>query len=873
VSRLEGVLGETLAAVVARSARRPALTLAVALLLALGSLFYASGNLGVMSDTDELFDSSLPFRRLRIEIEEALPARRDALLVVIDAPSDILAEQVAQRLVERLRAEPERFAAVWSPGVGDFFDRNGLLYLERSDLEELTDTLASVQPFIAEVQRDPSLRGVLGPLTKVVERSNAPNFGDVELVPVFDGLASVVRDARRLRSHPDAFGDLIVGASTARGSPRSFLIVSPVIDYQSFVPGGAAVDRLREIFAEEALEPLGVRARITGDLALKVEELVVVRGQAATAGIASFLSVALILWLALGSIRLIAGSIAMLLAGLSWTAGFAALAVGHLNIISVAFAVLFIGLAVDFSIHFCLRYQELRVSGVDHEEALLETSRGVGGSLALCAATTAVGFYAFVPTGYRGVSELGVISGTGMLLALVSNMTVLPAVLSLGLREPGGVASARSWRLALPTWPVRHPVQVCAVAVVLAALAAGLAPRLRFDANPLNVRDPTTESLQTFQELIEGGDINPWSIEVLAPDLDSARELALELEKLPSVESAATLASYVPDDQREKLLLVEDLALFLVVPALESLAMPSPEQEREALRSFQSAVQALADDPSRPALAPVARRLTAEVDAFLTTSEEQPEAISALQGALVDSLRARLDRLERALAAREVGLADLPSDLRSRMQTEGGRSLVEVLPAGDLTDDAAVDRFVREVRSVTDRATGASVYMFESARAIVAALQQALVTAALLIAVLLWVLWRSARASLLALSPLLLAALLTAAACVLIGLPINFADVIVVPLLLGIGVDSAIHLVHRHRGHEGAADSLLETSTPRAILWSALTTIASFGSLAFATHLGMATLGQLLTLGVAITLGCNLFVLPALLVLADRSRR
>ena len=649
--------------------------------------------------------------------------------------------------------------------------------------------------------------------------------------------------------------------------------MKPVLDHGDFVPGGVAVERLRTLFDELGFADAGIRARVTGDLALKAEEFASVERQARVAGLVSFLLVSTLLWLALGSWRLILASIATLVLGFGWTIGFAALAVGHMNLISVTFIVLFIGLGIDFCIHFSMRYQELRGRGVAHAGALSETTRGVGGSLMLCAVTTAIGFSAFVPTAYLGVAELGLISGVGMLLALLASLTVLPAALSLGdVAAPLPKAPAR--RLGLPRWPLRAPRAVVAVGIVLGATGAATLPHLVVDANPLRVRDPGTESVSTFEELIRDESVNPWSIDVLLGDAAAAERLAQELNALPSVREARTLAGYVPGRQPEKLALVEDLALVLGEPG-PVLPPPDVAENLAAMGRVRERLAALeAEGTGR--LAAVAARLGPELDRFLADSGGDARALEALRVGMVEAIVDRIERLDRALQAGPVTASDLPAELRERMVSADGRALVEVLPREDLNDDDALERFVSDVRALAPEATGASVYMLEASRAIVDALLQALATALVLVSAVLLLLWRNLREPAAVLAPLALAVLATVGLSVASGLAINFADVIVIPLILGIGVDSGIHLVHRHRDRAREPDAsvgdLLATSTPRAILWSAASTVGSFLSLAFATHLGMASLGQLLTVGVAMTVVANLIFLPALLAWMDRGR-
>jgi hopanoid biosynthesis associated RND transporter like protein HpnN len=407
---------------------------------------------------------------------------------------------------------------------------------------------------------------------------------------------------------------------------------------------------------------------------------------------------------------------------------------------------------------------------------------------------------------------------------------------------------------------------------VLGLGALWLAPRWHFDASPLRVRDPGSDAVRTFQELIEGGDVNPYSIDVVAPDLRRARTLAAELAALPTVERAETLADFVPSAQEAKLAILEDANL-LLGPALRTdpVAPPAPSESLEAIRSFRDALHRVRFDDAL--VAEAAMRLDAALERFLAGVDgEDDAALAALEADLVGSVRRGIDRLREALGTGSVRMADLPARLRERLLARDGRARVEVHPRFDLNDDDALRRFVREVSGVAPNATGTAVYLFESGREVLHALRQAFAGAFVLVVLLLWWLWRSVRDAALAIAPLLLAALFTAATSVAVGLPLNFADVIVLPLLLGIGVDSGIHLVQRHRSEGDSAAALLRSSTSRAVLWSALTTIASFGTLGFASHRGMSSLGQLLTLGVALTLACNLLVLPAALALLERRR-
>jgi hopanoid biosynthesis associated RND transporter like protein HpnN len=642
------------------------------------------------------------------------------------------------------------------------------------------------------------------------------------------------------------------------------VIVKPQIDYTEFLPAREAIARLRAIVGELRIEETtGARVRITGDPALETEDFTAANDHAMFAGVASFLLVSAILFLALGALRPILATVATLLVGLALTAGFATVGIGHLNLVSITFAVLFIGLAVDFGIHLCLRYQDFIAQGASHAEALNGAGRTVGGSLVLCALTTAIGFYAFVPTDYAGVAELGLISGTGMFISLVCTLTLLPALLSLR-RAPGALSRVRRLpTLRLPRFAELHPrgVRLCSGALALGALAT--VPWLRFDANPLAVRDPGTESTTTLLDLLEDTAASPWAVDVLADDSAQARDLAARLSELPTVSATRTLEDFVPDQQETKREILTEISFFMgLPPAGSERAAPSREEQLAALSVLRERAAQVGQVDGDEELAASARKLTLALDSLAADPALTSGYLDDLHRALLPPMKRSLRRLAAALSPGPVEEADIPLDLRRRFETEDGRRRVQVLPKAALYDSDALEVFVDDVALITKSSVGGAVRIVESKRHMSAALQQALLGAVVAIAAVLWLLWRSVRDTVLVLAPLLLAALFTCAVSVLAGLPLNYANVIVLPLLLGIGVDSGIHLVHRWRSGE---KDLLGSSSARGVFWSALTTVASFGSLGLASHRGMASLGQLLTLGVALTLVCNLLVLPALL--------
>jgi len=528
-----------------------------------------------------------------------------------------------------------------------------------------------------------------------------------------------------------------------------------------------------------------------------------------------------------------------------------------------------------------LRYREAAAQGLPHAEALGLAAEEVGTSILLCSITTSIGFYAFVPTDFGGVAELGLISGTGVFISVFLNFTCLPAFLSLGVAPD----QTFDFKTAVPDrpqavpFPVRHPRTVSIAALVCAAIAAWFLPAIEFDGNPLRVRDPSTESVQTFEELLADGQSSPWDISVLAPDRKSAEILAQKLVEIPEVSTAITVDDFVPSDQEDKIMILEDVAMFLGPPISATGEKPEPtfDEQVAALRGLDRELERLVRDGDEPELAAAGEKLREQLATIFDQAGRDPEAASVsileIETMLLGTLPEQLEALQNSLSAEPITLEKLPRDLLERMVSADGTIRIEVSPSDDLNDDEKIARFVKAVREVAPDATGGAVGVFEASSAVIRAFRQALTAAVLVIALILFVIWRTIGDTLLVMTPLGLAAMLTAAAAVVFGIPFNFADVVVLPLLLGIGVDTGIHLVERWRLEGTAPRDLLETSTAQGVVFSALTTIASFGTLGFTTHTGISSMGKLLAIGVALTVICNLFVLPALIELRDRRIR
>jgi len=850
--------------VVGSSGRAAVRTVVGALVLCVAAAVYAGLSLRFNTEPDALFAPDLPFRIAEDEFYRLFPGEADVIVVVIDGPSSASAQRAADRLTTMLSSASGLFNSVRQPTGGEFFRRNGLLYEPIPELQALSKTLVDAQPLLGTLSTDPSARGLFQLIKRVFDAAASGEVAASDFAPALDQVASA--SARSLDGTAASIEWNTLFAELGRGdtSHRAFVLAQPKLDRTALQQAGNATEYIRKTVSELGLTGAnGFRVRLTGSVPLSDEEFATVAEGTGVAGLMSVALVTVLLFLALESVKLVAAVLLTLVCGFLATAGWATLAVGELNLISIAFAVMFVGIAVDFGIQFCLRFQEERYRNEDMGDSLDMAAQAMALPLAQAAAATALGFFSFLPTAYRGVAELGIIAGGGILVAFVLTLTLLPAVLVLIAPKPRRTPVGYQWTQPVNAQLLRHRRWILGIAAT-ATLLAGLAlPRLVFDFDPLKLKDPKTESMATLLDLMQDPWSTPNTLNVLTPSTAAAQAMATRLAAPPEVRETMTIFDFVPTDQAAKLAILDDLDLVLG-PTLRPAAIkttPTDTEIADAAANAQAAAQRYLE--SKFALEPLrtaAQRFTAAIDRVL--AEKDPRRIAGALSALIRGFDTERSALADALEAKQTGIGDLPSDLRQSWVTADGRYRVQVYPAGDARDIHTLSRFVAAVRAIAPEAIGPPVVIYETGRIVTAAFATAAMLTVLTIAILLWTTQRRIGDVAKTLIPLVLAATWTLGICALTGFPINFADIIGLPLLLGIGVTFPIYFVSVWRSGEPA---LLTSPMARGMLYSALTTAAAFGSLALSKHPGTADLGILLTMALGFTLLATLIFLPALL--------
>ena len=862
--------------IVTASARHAWLVLAASIVLTAVAGWYTVGHVAIDTDTSKMLDPDLPHMRASNALDAAFPRLPGDVVVYTESSHAGQAEDAADELVRRLRAHADIAHAVAQPGGGEFFARNGLLYLSPDELWDLSDRLTRAEPLLGALASNPSLAGLLDALSLGLQ-GELDDSQRTQLASMFDKLSIALEGHAKGQAEAVHWRDELFAGMAGAGPQRAFVLIDPAHSSDSFRPTEDAIAKLHTLLAQITPAFADVRFEVTGSEAMDGEELVTVAQDASLTTSLSFVAVALVLIWGLNAAGLVVAVLFTLACGLAWTAAFATVFVGSLNLISVCFAVLFIGMGVDFGIQFAMRYREELLAGPARVEALVAAARGVGGALALAAVGAAICFFAFVPTSYLGLAQLGVIAGFSMGVALIANLTVLPALLSL-LPAPRPLALRTARNGEVPVGGLARFVnywQRPIVAFALLAVVSGalLLPRVEFDLNPLNLKDPHSPAVEAWHRLATSADSSPYTADVLTASLDDAVKRAAGLRALKEVDKAVTLADYVPAEQSEKLEIIDGMRASsgAMLAAETSNTVPSVDAEVAAVERLLMRIAAVTPTLDDGALKNSATRLTQAFAQLRAHSGWPQQSLPEVRALLLGDLPQAIARLRQLLEAGPVTLKDIPAETAQRYVAADGRARIEVYPREDLNDNAAMRRFAAAVTALEPQATGAPVELVAGSHAVIRACVEASVLALVLTIIMhVFVLTGVLDAVLIA-APLVLAMLLTVTTSVLWGIPLNFANIIALPLLIGLNNAYGAYLVIR-RNHARDIHHLLDTSTPRAVLFSGLTAVASFGTLAASKHPGMAGMGVLIALSLSYALLCALVVLPALMA-ALESRR
>ncbi|HEY7365287.1 MAG TPA: MMPL family transporter [Methylomirabilota bacterium] len=893
--------GRALGQLVRAACACPSLTVVLALLLAGASVWYAFTSLGLATSTRALLPRGLPYVERFVEYDQEF-GELDDLVIVVEARSLPEATVYATRLVRelRLRQVPlNRIAYRIDPKQ---FEGRALLYLSREKLAEIRDRIFDYQEFMEAFALRPTLDQLIEGTATQVAGAFMSGFLDLGLGPavgpsdfrfIEDLVEQVAARLDRPTPYRSPWGALFsaeddhgAGYFLSDDQRLLFILAEPATDRGSFTGNRRSVEATRAVIASLRPQFPLVNVGVTGKPALSSDEMTTAFADSQKATLLAFALTLAFLALAFRRVGKPILMLAVLAISLGWSIGLVTAVIGHLSLFSVMFVSIVIGIGIDYGIYFLFRYEEELFLGRGLAEALQISAVRSGPGMLLGALTAAGSFYVLAFTDFRGLQELGIVSGSAILLSWLAMMTVLPAVLMLVDRRHAGASlralprAAELERVRVPLLDVvaAHPKTVLTLAAILSIISAWGLLGLRFDYNLLNLQAKGTESVTWEKKVLGAAGRSGFAALTSATTLDEVRRKHGAFTRLASASEVDSVLLLIPEDQDAKRKIISDFAP-LVAPVRVSRPLPLDlDRLVGSLQTLRRRLGIAANEAPPGEGKARLEKLNARFDGLLRRlrqgdRETIEPALTHLQQQLYRDFLRNFQRLQANLAPRQVGLDDLPREIRNKFVSDRGLFLLQIHPAVDIWDREGARRFVEDLRTVDAEVTGTPVITFEAIRLMERACKQGTLYAIALVALMTAVTIRRWRETPLALLPLGLGLLWTFGLMSFLDLKVNLGNIFAIPLILGAATEFGTNIVLRFmeggRDYEGP---LIARSTVMAVLFNGLTTIVGFGSLMLAHHRGIFSLGLLLTLGMVTSLTAALVVLPVLLRMVRQIR-
>ena len=868
--------------------RAPAVIVLLAVISAVGAGAWTYKHLGYKTSRMDLLDPSSNYNRLWIDYIAEFGEDDDAVVVVEGSSRDEVVRVLAD-LSKELLQDTALFREVLYEVDLSIIRSKGLHYLDTSDLKAidgfLDDTLPILDGGWANLKVSSLIAGSAGKMVAGVsiKRSKEKDSADNEIQELAHPvLASPTETLERLSesllgsfspsqqySSPwpgmpaslSALGDLSSEHLLAKDGRMGFVLLRMTKETGGFAGSSAATDELRRIIRLVSDRHAGVTIGLTGLPVMEDDEMRASQNSMIWASSLSMAAVIIVIIAGFGGVRHAMMANGVLVIGMAWAFAWATFSVGHLNILSVTFTVTMIGVGIDYGTYYVGRYLELRREGIGCDDALLKTSASVGPGILTGAITTAVAFFTAATTSFTGIAELGLIAGGGILLCAFAELLILPAVIamidrgSIGNRIPQPVPVHR-WLAPLR----RHPRMVSLFALAITMVTASGIRDLKYDRNLLNMQPEGLESVELEKKLLSECDQSVWYALSIADTKEELLDRKRKLELLGSVERVDEIASLLPEDQEQKRPLIERIHKRLTV--IPEHPPEIPVDRIEAVR--ETLVWAQQEAAKRPGGLRSAWHLEQVRDGLQRMPpNECYRSLSNFQQHVAGDLLTRLHSLKAISNPEPPQLSDLPESLVGRFVGQSGRHLLKIYGRGDIWNPESLERFVNDVRSIDPRVTGHPLQAFEASLEMKRSYEHAAFYSLIVILIVLWLDFRNLLHSLLAALPLAVGMAQTFGIMGIVDIPLNPANLIGIPLILGIAVDYGVHIVHDALERPGPYR--ISPSTANSVLVDALTTILGFGALMIASHKGLESLGRVLTLGVTTCTLTALILLPAIL--------
>lgn len=868
--------------------QRPRLCFYPQAVLFLVCLLFTVMRLEFHTSRDALVGADKLYHQNFLRLKQEFPVQDD-MVVVVESENLEKNRQFVERLGARLEAETNLFMDVFYKGDLKMLGRKALLFIPDDELEELKRTLAASQAVIQHFTRATNfvrLFELVNTQIRTAKReTNAENAALMNALPVLERLLQQGIESLRRPGTPVSPGLNALFGSSEEAEQRLYITFNQGRIYLvtarpvNEARGPEALRRLRELMAEVEREVPGVNVGLTGELVLELDEMEQAQRDTTAASIICLLACACIFVFAYRETGRPLKATACLLVGVVYTLGYTTLVVGHLNILTITFVPILIGLGIDFGVHLISRYEEEVRHGRSELEALETAMVHTGTGIFTGCFTTAGAFLAIGLTDFKGIQEMGIICGGGLLICLVPMMTLLPVLLLRGRQNvlDHAMAGRPNPRQRMERVWLSRPGATLAVAGVITGLAVGQLPKIHFDYNLLHMQSAGLPAVECEMKLIRSAGKSVLYCALVATNLEHALELQARAEKLPAVASVESVAPFLDSHSSNKLALVGEIKR-LLEPVHFQPPDPGPvavDELSQVLWSFSGylglALEELGqDEPELRASLESLKQTVLDFRREMLRGDRAMVAhkLAAYQRAFFEDVVDTFENIRQQDNREGLRVQDLPSALRHRFVGRTGKLLVMVYPKQDVWERAPQEEFVQQLRTVDPNVTGTPVQLYEYVTLLLESYLQAARYALVAIAVLVLLHFRSLMAVVLGLLPVGLGGLWLMGLMGWRDIMFNPANIMTLPLVIGIGVTNGIHVLNRFL--EEQDPSVFSRSTGKAVLVSGLTTVAGFASLVPAKHQGIASLGFVMSVGVATCMVVGLVVLPVLLLVLQR---
>jgi len=862
-------VNQCLASLVQLSIRKKYLIVVTAILASALSTWLTVQYAQIDTNTENMLSDQLDWRIAHKNYKAKFPFFSDTIVIVVEGPTAELAFEASSYFVKEIIKFGVESEHIFFPESEDFFRKNKFLYLDSEKLQEVTDTLSQSQAMLGMLAQDPGVLGLLDLTNLILDENIDQNIESSSsfVTSLTKSLNSFLSGAKS----PMSWQNLLSSEHEISEVHRILFTIQPDLKFDELLPGSKLIDHIRGISDSIPTDKWpNVNVRLTGPAALGYDELNSVIEGAGQAGILALIAILLVLSIGLRSPAAVFSIIFVVFLGLTYTSAFATIAIGSFNMISIAFSVLYVGLAADFAIHFYSTYLEESIKNSQVKALERATEHNIA-PLSLCAFTTSIGFLAFMPTAYKGVAELGLIAGVGMIVGLLSSFTILPALISIFSGTPLGKYQKNNYKKnkSLIT-PSRKLFFIASVLIFLGGL--NIAKQATFDANPIHLNNPEAESVLTLHDLSSDGLVTIDTINFIAPNERKAQSLVGALMKLPGVKEVKTLQDFIPDDQDKKLQIIQNMMWSLG----GDIEISSPNNDAFLLeKNINRNIETIKDiDNPTFQIVAFSKTLNRLKQANMDLDDNGKKRFyRQLDSHIMRHFPALISQINAGTEAEKINLQSLPKALKERWVSNDGSYRLEIIPTNVLDTNEEMGQFIKKVREVVGQnATGIPIINAEASQAVIKSFMQAFLFAIVVVTSVVWLSTRNVKQLLVVMTPLVVGCVCTVAVLVVLEMSFNFANIIALPLLIGISVDSTLHVLYRYKRMQQKDEHFLRTSTAKAVFLSALTTGASFGNLAFSPHAGTASMGVLLSIGLVVNLICSLILLPILLEYFMRPR-